>query len=460
MKFSDQLNEYIERVGCTAKALAEAAEVSDSQLSRWRAGARTPDEAQLAKLSAGLAALSGGSLDEEDVLRVLGEALPEEPDFAPVAENLNLLLTALDIRTAEIARSLSFDASYLSRIRQGQRVPARIDEFVDGVARYAVRRADTLERRASLAALIGVKPEALRDNDACRRAVAEWLYRGKAEVRDDVGEFLRKLDEFDLDEYIRAIRFDEMKAPTAPFQLPTSRYYRGVDEMMDGELAFLRSTVLSRSVEPVVMYSEMPMEEKSEDAEFPKKWMFGMAMMLKRGLHLDMIHRVDRPFHELMLGLEGWIPMYMTGQISPWYLKNSGKGPFLHLLWVSGAAALSGEAIAGHYAEGRYRLTKNREELGYYRARADALLQRASPLMDIYREDREADFLAFLRAEEAAGHVPQMLPAAAFRNIGIRVCHGRWAVVSKEKAPHIHFVIRHPRLVDAIENFSPPVVEE
>ena len=105
---------------------------------------------------------------------------------------------------------------------------------------------------------------------------------------------------------------------------------------MEGEIDFLKATVLSRSMEPVIMYSDMPMEEMSKDPEFPKKWMFGMAMMLKKGLHLDMIHNVDRPFYEMMLGLESYIPMYMTGQISPYYLTASQNSVFCHFLKVSG----------------------------------------------------------------------------------------------------------------------------
>ena len=31
------------------------------------------------------------------------------------------------------------------------------------------------------------------------------------------------------------------------------------------------------------------MEEMSKDPDFPKKWMFGMAMLLKKGLHINMI---------------------------------------------------------------------------------------------------------------------------------------------------------------------------
>ena len=68
-----------------------------------------------------------------------------------------------------------------------------------------------------------------------------------------------------------------------------------IQEMMEAELDFMKATVLSKSMEPVTMYSDMPLEEMAKDPEFPKKWMFGLAMMLKKGLHLNTVHS----FHSL-----------------------------------------------------------------------------------------------------------------------------------------------------------------
>ena len=47
-----------------------------------------------------------------------------------------------------------------------------------------------------------------------------------------------------------------------------------------------------------------------------------------------------------------------------------------------------------------------------------------------------------------------------FRNIQILFCGKEWVMISKISSPSIHFVIHHPKLRDAIENFIPPVVEE
>ncbi|MFR3273374.1 MAG: hypothetical protein ACLTQI_05945 [Slackia sp.] len=393
-----------------------------------------------------------------------------------------------------------------------------------------------------------------------------WLFGDRDHRNHPVSDFLFKLDEFNLNDYIKVIHFDDLKVPSAPFQIPTSKTYFGLDQMMESELDFLKATVLSKSAEPVIMYSDMPMAEMAKDPEFPKKWMFGMAMMLKKGLHLNQIHDLNRSFEDMMLGLESWIPMYMTGQVSPFYLKEPPNSVFLHLLKVSGAAALYGEAIAGHHADGRYYLTKSRKELGYYTARAQELLSAARPLMDIYRIDNKNEFSAFLQADsEAIGkrrasslrcrftidasllvemlagldsmekRRPSSMPpprrrvvhiletseihveiplltreefevyplnldlsnafcekgvaytyeqylvhledtdrfaadhpryqvektsSQTFRNLQISIHEGRWAMVSKELVPSIHFVIHHPKLRRAIEEFIPPVVEK
>lgn len=100
----------------------------------------------------------------------------------------------------------------------------------------------------------------------------------------------------------------------------------------------------------------------------------------KKGLHLNMIHNVDRPFSEMMLGLESYIPMYMTGQISPYYIKGIQNSVFLHFLKVSGTVALSGEAISGYHSDGKYYLTKSKDEVAYYNKRANELLSNAHSL--------------------------------------------------------------------------------
>lgn len=577
MRFCEQLNEYITRLDCRGKELAEAAGLSAPSLSRYRTGERTPGRgsAVLTALSDALADMAKAKALPDMDADTLYSAFLQCDEYAGtdkkmLRENFNALIEVMGLSVAKLCRCANYDPSAIFRFRRGERQPAEPEQFAAAVASYVSREMDGPAQREVAAALLGCAAEDLCDRAAYCRRVQDWLLGSHAPREDSVSRFLTKLDEFDLNAYIRSVHFDELKVPVAPFQLPTSCSYSGLRQMMNSELDFMKAAVLSRSTEPVFLYSDMPMTEMAQDPEFPKKWMFGMALLLKKGLRLQIIHNIDRNLPEMMLGLESFIPMYMTGQIEPYYFKAPQGGVFLHFLRVSGTAALTGEAVSGHHSEGRYYLTNNRAEVAYYRRRADALLENAKPLMEIYRADGASRLNAFLLAdsrtpgrrrcvlsapplctadpafltavlqrhdvpapdqerilahaksrreqaetilrdnemvlvlprltEEAFERYPMSLPLSGsfyerdipytyqeylehidqteqfaavhprcrleltadstFRNLQIVMHEGRWAMVSKEKSPAIHFVIRHAKLRSAIESFEPPLVEE
>ena len=409
MKFEHKLNEYIDLLECTAKELSSSSGVSAATLSRYRSGERVPevDTETFDSLCDAIAILA-----EKKGLDEISESTVKESflncsdivfiDKEHLRQNFNILINLLNINIAKLCRSTNYDSSTIFRIRNGTRQPSEPLKFAESIAEYISREYEKDSDKAILAELFKCAYDDILDSSKRCKLIRDFLIDGQEKTvanENSVVKFLTKLNEFDLNEYIKAIHFDEMKVPSVPFQLPTSKAYYGLKEMMNSELDFLKATVLSKSMGSVIMCSDMPMEEMAKDPEFPKKWMFGMAMLLKKGLHLNQIHNLDRSIEDMMLGLESWIPMYMTGQISPYYLKNVQNNVFLHLLKVSGTAALSGEAIVGCHSDGKYYLTKNKDEVAYYRKRAEQLLNNAYPLMDIYREENVGEFNAFLLSD-------------------------------------------------------------
>jgi len=177
--------------------------------------------------------------------------------------------------------------------------------------------------------------------------ICKWLFsdhaRQSREIKSGgIEKFLDKLDEFDLNEYIKAIRFDEMKVPALPFQLPVSKSYFGIKEMMESELDFLKATVLSRSNEPVIMYSSLP------------------RLPLKEPPHL--------------------IPS-----------ANAKKHYSVRFSNSKALSAPSYTSVSSFQDQASYLLRSGQ--------RANDLLSNACPLMEIYRSDREKDFSNFLTAD-------------------------------------------------------------
>ena len=406
MNFKEVLNEYLKELNCSSKKLSNESGLSESVISRYRSGERTPvkNSEQLNKLTKALFNIAKDSNKnkytfdkiESDFNSTLAS---DDFDYTTFSNNLNTLITSLNINTHEMSKYIIFDASHISRIRYGKAKPSNPVEFSNKICSYILNRYKNPDDINNLMMIIGCKKSDL-SNEKIYSTLFNWLTSEIVPVKNQISDFLHHLDSFNLDDYIKVIKFDELKVPSIPFYKAKTKHYYGIEEMKQGELNFFKGTVLSKSKEDIFMCSDMPMEDMAKDIDFGKKWMFAIAMCLKKGHHLNIIHNLDRPFNEMMLGLESWIPIYMTGQISPYYLSNLKNNIYNHLNYVSAAAALSGECINGFHNKGMYYLTTNKNEIEYYKEKSDLLLKKAKPLMEIYRESNIKEYHLFLKKDE------------------------------------------------------------
>ena len=406
MKFNEVLNAYLKELNCSSKKLSTESGLSESVISRYRSGERTPvrESEQMNKLTAALFNIAQENGQKkctlDKIAKDLNSTLPSDDfDYAAFSNKLNSLITSLNINTHEMSKYIVFDASHISRIRYGKARPSNPMEFSNKICSYIFSRYKNPEDISNLQTIISCKKSDL-SNSKLYNTLFAWLTSEATPVKSQASEFLYNLDSFNLDDYIKAIKFDELKVPSIPFYKVRTKHYYGLEEMKEGELNFFKATVLSKSKEDIFMCSDMPMEDMAEDVDFGKKWMFAIAMCLKKGHHLNIIHNLDRSLKEMMLGLESWIPIYMTGQISPYYLKDNKNNIYNHFNYVSGAVALTGECIKGHHDKGMYYLTTNKNEIKYYKEKSDLLLKKAKPLMEIYRENNLKEYELFLRKDE------------------------------------------------------------
>ena len=570
MKFKEVLNKYLKELDCSSKKLSDESGLSESVISRYRSGERTPvkNSEQLNKLTNALFNIAKDSGKNkytfDKIVSDFNSVLTSDDfDYTTFSNNLNTLITSLNINTHEMSKYIVFDASHISRIRYGKAKPSNPVEFSNKICSYILNRYKNPDDINNLMMIIGCKKSDL-SNEKIYSTLFNWLTSEIVPVKNQISDFLHHLDSFNLDDYIKVIKFDELKVPSIPFYKAKTKHYYGIEEMKQGELNFFKGTVLSKSKEDIFMCSDMPMEDMAKDIDFGKKWMFAIAMCLKKGHHLNIIHNLDRPFNEMMLGLESWIPIYMTGQISPYYLSNLKNNIYNHLNYVSAAAALSGECINGFHNKGMYYLTTNKNEIEYYKEKSDLLLKKAKPLMEIYREGNIKEFHLFLKKdknivcdrtryisslplftinddllikilknnnindkeikeiikyknnekdyfeyilksnnltdfiyisnkkdykenenylllsnmfysknitysyEEYKEHLKSTKEYAknnknykvienrftTFKNITITICGNNYVIIHKNANPTIHFVIRHPKLVDALKNFN------
>lgn len=394
MKFSDLLNKYLEEFNCNSKKLSELTNISPSVISRYRSGQRTPeaDSIQVETIINVLFKLSDKKYQKEDIKNSIINSLRKDSfNYENFSKNLNDLINLLKINLKDMSKYTLYDSSHISRIRYGKTKPSEPIEFSKKTINYIINKYNSEEDIKKLSNLLG---KDLNINNL-NEHLLNFLTDSKNKPDDKIEKFLTNLDNFNLNDYIKAIKFDELKIPNIPFYITKTKSYYGIEEMKKGELDFFKGTVLTKN-NNVFMCSDMPMEDMAKDVEFGKKWMFGIACMLKKGLHLDIIHNLDRPFNEMMLGLESWIPIYMTGQITPYYFKDIKTNIYQNLTYTSQTLALAGESINGYHNKGKYYLTNNKKEVEYYQEKAKNLLKKASPLMEIYKEENVDSYNNFL----------------------------------------------------------------
>ena len=394
MKFSDLLNKYLEKFNCSSKKLSELTNISPSVISRYRSGQRTPEanSIQVETIINVLFELSDKKYQKEDIKNSIINSLKKDNfNYENFSKNLNDLINLLKINLKDMSKYTLYDSSHISRIRYGKTKPSEPIEFSKKTINYIINKYNSEEDIKKLSNLLG---KDLNINNL-NEHLLNFLTDSKNKPDDKIEKFLTNLDNFNLNDYIKTIKFDELKIPNIPFYITKTKSYYGIEEMKKGELDFFKGTVLTKN-NNVFMCSDMPMEDMAKDVEFGKKWMFGIACMLKKGLHLDIIHNLDRPFNEMMLGLESWIPIYMTGQITPYYFKDIKTNIYQNLTYTSQTLALAGESINGYHNKGKYYLTNNKKEVEYYQEKAKNLLKKASPLMEIYKEENVDSYNNFL----------------------------------------------------------------
>ena len=400
MTFKNKLNEYLNNINCSSKELSIKSNVSESVISRYRNGDRTPkiDSKQLKDIAAAIECIIKEKNIEEylntNILFELSNTIKEMDTFNydSFSNNLNELITTLKININEMSKYIMFDSSHISRIKNGKTRPSDPILFANRICNYITSKYNSLEYYKTLSLLLD---KDVNENNIYD-LICNYLTNDTNNNKNYIGDFLNNLNNFNLNDYIKDIKFDELKVPNIPFYKAKTKNYYGLEEMKNAEIDFFKATVLTKNNEDIFMCSDMPMEDMAKDIEFGKKWMFGVAMCLKKGLHLNIIHNLDRPFNEMMLGLESWIPIYMTGQISPYYLKETKNSIYGHLNYTSGKYILYGECIKDYHDKGKYYLTSDNKEVKYYKEKASYILKKANSLMDIYTEKDKNSFKTFL----------------------------------------------------------------
>ena len=472
MAFAPILDELCSTLGCSNTEIAQRCGMSMSSLSRYRHGQRTPSENSpvIEQLAKGITELAR----ERGVVRIASKEMVEkalrssltlaQPLGVSFASRLDGLMRLLSIRNSDIALPLHLDSSYISRIRRGERTPHNKDRIAGVSAQVAAMRCMELDEFDSVMALIGVHNLDLIDESGIdldsvgqlTYAIRNWLLGSKV-MDADVSSILELFDDLDSGYYEKTLA---QAAAVKPGDYGTSKpqsvrqFRRGDDFVWQSEVGFLRRA-LECGAKNVLMSSDMPALEAMMSSDELAEYQKAMAELIGSGCEVTVVHNLDRPLGEALRAMALWVPLYMTGNVTPLYLAGINSRLFYHGNYVCEFCIMSSEAVRGEAKVGQFFVSTHPEDITYYKRKADFVIEKASSLLEIYSTDDPEGLESFERDEEerrGANDRWRRVCADRYKNLSITLYSHDCVVVALDHPKKYRFVIHHPKLCYAISH--------
>ena len=333
---------------------------------------------------------------------------------------LDFLMELTGSRNSALSKAVSFDPSHISRIRSGLRRMPKSREFLDSAASFFVKRIRTAEQISALSAALGEEVTVPEDKSELTRVLASWLEQEEQilpERQEPVGNFLDRLsaagfsartpssellygkNAAEIDEAISR-RTEQISEET-----PSGRFYGNEGKRRAVEL-FLGRLVQKGKPCELLLFSDEDMSWLYEDPAFSRRWAGLLLRLLAAGSHITIPHTLSRDSGEMFEAVSKWLPLYMTGGISPYYCPRLRDRIYRRSLFLAQGSSAVISCSVGRHTDGMLNLyLEDKEAVHALELEYHEYLNLCRPLMRILRPGRTDEcLLSLLRFEQ--GNAP------------------------------------------------------
>lgn len=310
-------------------------------------------------------------------------------------EKFSALLDIYELSNVQIARALNVDSSLISLFRTGQRLPSeRSSVSIALISGYLSQQKLSSHQKDAIQDLLDLDAEPSADE--LKEHIGSWLSASQFSLQgaSEVESFLETVDSFGSFATEGAVAPLEMIAPLAGDGNVPEVFF-GNKGLQDAAVRYLFHLTQQEAPQTLYHFSDQSTEWMLGDKQFAKLWASLMVHVLAAGHALTIIHTVNRSAAELFTALEGWIPLYMIGEINPYYFRSGATGRVraCHFL-ADGLALISGYSAPGAEDAAWYRYDLDKRILASAKAQFDTLLDSCGKLMEIYRGHSDAERFA------------------------------------------------------------------
>lgn len=275
-------------------------------------------------------------------------------------DKFNFLMRVTETRNNQLGKNISFDPSYISRIRSGTRSMPKHRRFIQPVAAYLASAVRTAEQKEALADNICPGKSWPEDISAATNLIADWL--------------------------------EETECPPL---VDEQSFFFGNAGKRACCLRFLTELVDLNEPVTLLLHSEEDMRWIYEDAKFLNRWAALLKAILQNGGKIVIVHTLKRTLGEMLASVARWSPLYASGSIDAWYCPRLRDNIFRRSLFIArGRSAMiaqtSGEANRLNI------LIRNPQAVKALEDDFEDFLSKCRPLMKIYNTTNHRHFTSVL----------------------------------------------------------------
>ncbi len=312
-------------------------------------------------------------------------------------EKLAFLMDITKTTNRALSDYVSLDASYISRLRSGKRLLPRDVNSVNGMAAYFAQNCREGYQKKAIGDILGVNPFP-NDIQLLTKAIDRWLLNDKDGGRESIGQFLDSFSEMKG----RGVLEVSPHSMETPFSREDTAVYYGVEGKRQAVQYFLSEVITLEKPQTLLLFSDEETSWMSGDPTFAGQWAALMFKTLARGHRIKIIHTISRDLDEMLSAIGQWMPLYMAGNIEPFFYPKKRDGIFKRTLFISpGTAAVVSSSIGEQTANNANVLFRNPAAVASYEEEFEQYLHLCRPLMRIFNaKDTDACFSTLAEFEK------------------------------------------------------------
>lgn len=286
-------------------------------------------------------------------------------------ERLDFLMKMTDTGNSTLGRAISFDPSYISKIRRGVRDVPGNGGFTESVCEYFAKRIADVKISSSICDVINNGEPLPADEDKRIKIVFQWLTEDDPEGSSIIPR-----------------RSDPVRKSTSNDTKDIKLFY-GNEGKREAALLFLGGILEnSDKIKTLLLFSNEDMVWMYESSAFAAKWGTLLTGILRKGIVVKIIHTVQRNLNEMTEAVKKWMPLYVEGQIEPYYCPKLRDDIYRRSIFVAVDHSVMTSTSVGDLTEGMANMIfYDRNAVKAFEKEFNNYFALCKPLMKIRRND-------------------------------------------------------------------------